>query len=49
MVAYPHGTIRAVTHYGISSADIDATLAAVRDALVETATTTPGAATPARV
>jgi threonine aldolase len=44
MVPYPHGTIRAVTHYGITAADIDATLAAVRAALAETAGTTAGAA-----
>jgi len=37
MVPYPHGTIRAVTHYGITARDVDATVAAVRDALAETA------------
>ncbi len=49
MVAYPHGTIRAVTHYGITADDIDATLAAVRAALAETAGSAAGAgsATPA--
>ena len=47
MVAYPHGTIRAVTHYGITAADIDATLMAVRGALAETAGTTGGVAVPA--
>ena len=49
MVAYPHGTIRAVTHYGITADDIDATLAAVRAALLETAGSAAGAgsATPA--
>ena len=36
MVPYSHGTIRAVTHYGITADDIDATVAAVRDALAET-------------
>ena len=36
MVPYPHGTIRAVTHYGITAGDVDATLAAVREALAET-------------
>ena len=41
MVPYPHGTIRAVTHYGIEPADVDATIAAVRDALAETAGTRP--------
>lgn len=33
MLAYPNGQIRAVTHYGIEAADIEATLTAVRDAL----------------
>jgi threonine aldolase len=37
MVPYAHGTIRAVTHYGITAGDVDATIAAVRDALAETA------------
>ena len=41
MVSYPHGTIRAVTHYGITARDVDATLAAVRDALAETAGARP--------
>ena len=41
MVAYPHGTVRAVTHYGIEAADVDAAIAAVRDALAETAGTAP--------
>ena len=41
MASYPHGTIRAVTHYGIEPADVDATLAAVREALSETAGTRP--------
>jgi len=44
MVTYPHGTVRAVTHYGITADDIDATLAAVRAALAETAGSTVGAA-----
>ena len=46
MVPYAHGTIRAVTHYGITAADVDATLAAVRAALAETARSTIGAAAP---
>ncbi|HZL15050.1 MAG TPA: GntG family PLP-dependent aldolase [Verrucomicrobiae bacterium] len=37
MVPYAHGTIRAVTHHGITAADVDATLAAVQAALAETA------------
>jgi len=32
---YPHGQVRAVTHYGIGAADIDATIAAVRDVFGE--------------
>ena len=44
MVTYPHGTVRAVTHYGITADDIGATLAAVRAALAETAGSTVGAA-----
>jgi threonine aldolase len=35
MVAYPHGQIRAVTHYGIEASDIETTIAAVREALAE--------------
>ena len=37
MVPYAHGAIRAVTHYGITAGDIDATIAAVRASLAETA------------
>ena len=37
MVAYPHGQIRAVTHYGIGDAEISATAAATAAALAETA------------
>jgi len=37
VVAYPHGQIRAVTHYGIERSDIETTIGAVRDALDETA------------
>ncbi len=40
---YPHGQVRAVTHYGIEAADIDATVTAVRDALAETRPTVAGA------
>ena len=35
MVAYPHGTIRAVTHYGVTAVDIDRVLAASAAALRE--------------
>jgi threonine aldolase len=37
MVPYAHGSIRAVTHHGISSADVDRVLAVVSDVLDETA------------
>ncbi len=37
MVAYPHGQIRAVTHYGISEDEITKTIAATAAALTETA------------
>ncbi|MGH2467510.1 MAG: GntG family PLP-dependent aldolase [Candidatus Limnocylindrales bacterium] len=35
MVAYPHGQVRAVTHYGIEPADVERTIGAARDALAE--------------
>jgi threonine aldolase len=37
MVEYPHGTVRAVTHHGVTAADIDTTIAATAEALAETA------------
>jgi threonine aldolase len=36
MVEYPHGQVRAVTHYGVTAADIETAIAATRDALAET-------------
>jgi threonine aldolase len=39
MVEYPHGQVRAVTHYGVTSADIDTTIVATRAALAETSRT----------
>ncbi|HEY8819327.1 MAG TPA: GntG family PLP-dependent aldolase [Candidatus Limnocylindrales bacterium] len=36
MVEYPHGQVRAVTHYGVTSTDIDAAIDATRAALAET-------------
>jgi hypothetical protein len=36
MVAYPHGQVRAVTHYGVDEADIETTIGAVRRALAAT-------------
>ena len=36
MVEYPHGQVRAVTHYGVTAADIETVIAATRDALAET-------------
>src|SRR4029079_19778202 len=38
VVAYPHGQIRAVTHYGSERADIETTIDAFREALAETST-----------
>jgi len=37
VTAYPHGQIRAVTHYGVERSDIEKTIAAFREALVDTA------------
>ena len=39
MVEYPHGQVRAVTHYGVTSADIDTTIEATRAALAATSRT----------
>jgi threonine aldolase len=39
VVAYPHGQIRAVTHYGVEPGDIETTIGAFREALDETAGT----------
>ncbi len=36
MVEYPHGQVRAVTHYGVTAEDIESTIAATRAALAET-------------
>jgi hypothetical protein len=36
MVEYPHGQVRAVTHYGVTSADIEIVIDATRVALAET-------------
>jgi threonine aldolase len=35
MIEYPHGQVRAVTHYGVTEADIETTIAAVAGALGE--------------
>jgi threonine aldolase len=43
MVEYPHGQVRAVTHYGVTAADIETTITATRAALIETS---PRPATP---
>jgi threonine aldolase len=37
LTPYPHGQVRAVTHYGIDAADIEATIDSIRAALAETA------------
>jgi threonine aldolase len=53
MVPYANGTIRAVTHYGITVQDVDAVIVAARGVLAETASTPVGvpamAGAPARV
>jgi len=36
MVEYPHGQVRAATHYGVTADDIETTIAATRAALAET-------------
>jgi threonine aldolase len=36
MVEYPHGQVRAVTHYGVTAADTEAAITATRTALAET-------------
>jgi len=43
VVPYPHGQIRAVTHYGIEPGDIETAISAFRDALAEAGPTTNGA------
>ncbi len=43
MVEYPHGQVRAVTHYGVTAADIETVIAATRDALARTSKTSPTA------
>jgi len=37
MTEYPHGQVRAVTHYGVTAADIETTISTTRAALAETA------------
>lgn len=39
MLEYPHGQVRAVTHYGVTADDIEAAIAATRAALGETSRT----------
>jgi len=36
VVTYPHGQVRAVTHYGVEAADIGTTIDAIRQVLAET-------------
>jgi threonine aldolase len=49
LVEYPHHTVRAVTHHGVTASDIDRVIDAVRDALAESGssrvTRMPAAAT----
>jgi threonine aldolase len=40
LAAYPHGQVRAATHYGIDAADIERTVSAVQAALAQTAPAT---------
>jgi len=40
MVEYPHGQVRAVTHHGVTSSDIDTVIAAAADALRDTSRAT---------
>ena len=35
MVEYPHGTVRAATHYGVEASDIDTIVEATRAVLAE--------------
>jgi threonine aldolase len=43
MVEYPHGQVRAATHYGVTAEDIETTIAATRAALAETSPRPVGA------
>jgi hypothetical protein len=45
MVEYQHGTIRAVTHYGVGATDVERVLAACTAALRETSPVAAAAAT----
>ncbi len=47
MVEYPHGTIRAVTHYGVTAADVERIVAACAGALRDTTATPVRPASPA--
>jgi threonine aldolase len=44
MTEYPHGQVRAVTHYGVTEADIEITIDATRAALADTDPGSPTAA-----
>jgi threonine aldolase len=44
VVAYPHGQVRAVTHYGVEPRDIEMVIDAFREALAETSPSTDPAA-----
>jgi hypothetical protein len=43
MVEFPHGQVRAVTHYGVTASDIETVIQATRAALAETADSGPQA------
>ncbi|HYN70391.1 MAG TPA: GntG family PLP-dependent aldolase [Candidatus Eisenbacteria bacterium] len=47
VVAYPHGQVRAVTHYGVGATEIDMAIAAIRAGLEETAALAGTAGRPA--
>ena len=44
LIGYPRGQIRAATHYGVTEADIEVTIGAIRDALHETTRRRPSTA-----
>jgi threonine aldolase len=45
MVEYPHGQVRAVTHLGVTTGDVDIAIAAVAAALADTAGSSDGTLT----
>jgi hypothetical protein len=47
MVEYPHGQVRAVTHHGVTAADIEKTIAATAESLAATVSPSRLSASPA--